>query len=188
MGRINKALLRICDRTIIEIAVTVLKRLFSEILIVTNYPEDFDFLGLPTHRDLIPGKGSLGGLYTGLSLCTKGRAFVAGCDMPFLNPDVIGHMINVMGEADIVVPRISGYLEPLHAVYSKSCLPHIEQLLAADDLTIFNFFGDVKVREVCEQELVGFDPDLKFTINVNTPEDLERARRIAESSLDMRRE
>lgn len=181
----NKALLRICDRTIIEIAATVLERMFSEILIVTNYPDDFAFLGLPTHRDLIPGKGSLGGLYTGLSLCSGDRAFVIGCDMPFLNAEVIGHMVSVMGNADVLVPRISGHLEPLHAIYSKSCLPHIEELLAGDDLTIFNFFGKVKVREVSEQELVGFDPDFKFIINVNTPEDLERARSIVAGSLDL---
>ena len=184
MGGINKALLRIHGKTIIEITASVLKRIFPEVIIITNSPDDFGFLGLPMYKDLIPGKGSLGGLYTGLSLCKGGWAFLAACDMPFLNGDVITHMLKHLGDSDVVVPRIHGMLEPLHAFYSKTCLPYIEGLLAEDDLKILNFYHDAKVKEIDEEQLFCFDPELRFIMNLNTPEDLENARRIAADSLD----
>ncbi len=179
MGGVNKALLRIRGRTIIEMATSVLTNIFSEILIITNSPDDFGFLGFPMHEDLIHGKGSLGGLYTGLSLCSQNWAFLAGCDMPFLNEQVIRHIVAVTGDAHVVIPRISGMLEPLHAIYSKACLPHIEELLAKGDLKILDFLHRVRVREVSEEELAAFDPAFRFIINLNSPEDLENARLIA---------
>lgn len=179
MGGVNKALLRIRDRTIIEMATSVLAGIFSEILIITNSPDDFGFLGLPMHEDLIRGKGSLGGLCTGLSLCSANWAFLAGCDMPFLNEHVIRHMVGAIGDADVVIPRISGLLEPLHAIYSKTCLPHIEELLAKGDLKILDFLHKVRVREVSEEELAAFDPAFRFIMNLNSPQDLEKARLIA---------
>lgn len=179
MGGVNKALLRIRGRTIIETATSVLTGIFPEILIITNSPEDFGFLGFPMHEDLIHGKGSLGGLYTGLSRCSKDWAFLAGCDMPFLNEQVIRHMVAVIGDAHVVIPRISGMLEPLHAIYSKACLPYIEELLAKGDLKILNFLHRVSVREISEEELAVFDPTFRFIMNLNSPEDLENARLIA---------
>ncbi len=184
MGGINKALLRIHGKTIIEITASVLKRIFPEVIIITNSPDDFDFLGFPMHKDLIPGKGSLGGLYTGLSLCRGDWAFLVACDMPFLNEDVIIHMLKHLGDSDIVIPKIHGWLEPLHAFYSKTCLAYIEGLLAEDDLKILNFLHKAKVVEIGEEELVCFDPELRFIMNLNTPEDLENARRVVADSLD----
>ncbi len=104
--------------------------------------------------------------------------------MPFLNEDVIIHMLKHLGDSDIVIPKIHGWLEPLHAFYSKTCLPHIEGLLAEDDLKILNFLHKAKVVEIGEEELVCFDPGLRFIMNLNTPEDLENARRIVADSLD----
>jgi molybdopterin-guanine dinucleotide biosynthesis protein A len=178
MGGTNKALLRINGGTIIEASAKVLKSIFPEILIITNFPDQFEFLNLPMHKDLIQGKGSLGGLYTGLRLCKGDRAFLAACDMPFLKAEIIRHMIRIMDDADVVIPRVAKGLEPLHAIYSKACLPHIEQLLTEGNFKFVNFFDKVKVIEICEDELLSFDPELRFIMNLNTPDDLEYARKI----------
>jgi len=184
MGGINKALLEIHGKTIVEIEISILKTVFQEIHLVTNSPEDFGFLDVPMHRDLIPGKGSLGGLYTGLSLCKGNRAFLAACDMPFLNPDVIEYMLRNMGNADVLIPRIFGRLQPLHSIYSKECLPHIEEILTEDDLMILNLFHKINIKEISEEELAPFDPEFRFIMNLNTPEDLEKARRMALGAMD----
>jgi len=176
MGGVNKALLDVGGSRIIERAASVLCRLFPEVLVITNSPDDFQFLGLPMLKDLMPGNGSLGGLYTGLSACKGDYGFLAACDMPFLSADVIRHMVNMVEGFDVVAPRISGWLEPLHAIYSHNCLPYIEGLLQHGDLKILNFFDKVKVREVPEEDLRPFDSELRFSMNLNTPEDLRRAR------------
>jgi molybdenum cofactor guanylyltransferase len=179
MGGTNKALLRIGSRRLVERACDVLSTLFPEVIVVTNTFEDFQFLGLPMVSDLVPGKGSLGGLYTGLKACTHDWAFLVACDMPFLNREAILHIVRRIGDHDVVIPKIGNYFEPLHAAYSRKCLPHVEKLLAKGDLKIIDLFPNVNVLEIPEQDLRQFDSELRFILNLNTPDDFKRAEAMA---------
>lgn len=181
MGGINKALLRVGGKPIVERAAQVLKDVLQEVLLITNSPKEYDFLGLPMFRDIIPGKGALGGLYTGLSECSSDRVFLVGCDMPFLNRGVISYMVAMAAgeDHDIFVPRVRDKLQPMHAIYSRRCLAPIERNLNNPDLKILNFFHAVDVREIQEKELTPHDPHCRFVMNINTPQDLEIAREIA---------
>ncbi len=180
MGGLNKALLEVGGRSIIERTISVLDRIFRNVIIVTNSPEEYRFIGKPMFGDLKPGKGSLGGLYTGLHFCASQFGFLIGCDMPFLDESVIRYMVSLLGNQDVVAPLIHGLFEPLHAIYSRRCLPHIEQLLDAEDLKIINLFPAVDVVAVPEEDLARFDPDLRCLVNLNSPEDLEKAQRLAQ--------
>ncbi len=179
MGGLNKALLKVGRFTIVERVVDALSPLFPEVLVITNTPDQFAFLGLPMFKDLRRGQGSLGGLYTGLTLSTMDHAFLVACDMPFLSGKTIAHMLSLIEDNDVVIPRLAGGLEPLHAVYSRRCLPHIGALLDAGDLKILDFLMHVKVREVPEDDLTHLDPRLLFAINVNTPQALTDAQALA---------
>jgi molybdenum cofactor guanylyltransferase len=178
MGGRTKALLEIGGKPIIQRVVSALGAVFEKIIVITNRPEEYAFLKLPLFKDIRPGCGSLGGLYTGLSVCGCRRGFLVACDMPFLDATVIKYMTKFAADADVVVPRIRGHLEPLHAIYSRECLPHVESLLDQGDLKILNFLDKVKVLEIREDELAEFDPSLKFIANVNYPEDLDRLQRL----------
>jgi molybdopterin-guanine dinucleotide biosynthesis protein A len=99
--------------------------------------------------------------------------------MPFLHPDVVRLVVARAGEGDVVVPRIGALHETMHAAYAKACLPHIEKRLIAGRLKITGFFEAVRVVEILEAEVARFgDPAVTF-MNVNTPEELERAKTIA---------
>ncbi|MBM3300133.1 MAG: molybdenum cofactor guanylyltransferase, partial [Deltaproteobacteria bacterium] len=165
-----------------ERVLRVVTRVFHEVILITNSPADFCHLDLPMFRDLVPGRGSLGGLYTGLTLCTGSHAFLVACDMPFLKEPVVRHLIELVADHDVVVPRIRGHLEPLHSIYSKRCLARIEELFGEDDLKILNFFPKVDVLEVAQTALEVFDPGCRFVINVNTPEDFRQAGFLAENN------
>ena len=180
MGRVNKALLDVGGVRIVERVARAIKQAFDEILLITNTPEEFGFLGLPMLPDIRPGYGALGGLYTGLRACRSAYGFLVACDMPFLDVRVIRHMVALVGRHDIVIPRVAGLLQPLHAIYSGECIEPIERLMAADDRKIPDFFHEVDVLEVPETVLAPFDPTLRFVMNINRIEDLERARALAE--------
>lgn len=179
MGGVNKALLEVGGVSIIERVAASLRKVFEENLVITNTPEAFEFLGLPMVRDLIPGHGSLGGLYTGLCSCQGVFGFLVACDMPFLDPRVMRHMVSLVGQHDVVIPVIAGRLQPLHAIYSRRCIGPIERMMGTNDLSIINLFHEVNVLEVPEKDLVSFDACLRFAMNINTPEDLQRARTLA---------
>lgn len=179
MGRITKALLQVGGVPIVERTVATLTRVFSEVILITNSPSEFEFLGMPMYRDERPGYGALGGLHTGLLKCTARYGFLVACDMPFLNERVVRYMANLATGPEVVVPRINDRLEPMHAIYSKTCISRIERLMDQSDLRILNFYSDVDVLEVPQEDLESIDPELRFIMNINTPADLEEARRQA---------
>ena len=129
--------------------------------------------------DLHPGMGSLGGIFTGLAAAENEWAMVAACDMPFLNAGLMAYLLSLREGSDVVAPVVEGRPEPTHALYSKECLPFIEERLRAEELKITGFYGGVRVRYVEEEEIRRFDPELLSFFNVNSPQDLERARKLA---------
>ena len=176
MGGRPKALIALGGRRIIERVVDAVSAAVDDLLLVTNTPEVYRFLGLPMVSDVFPDGGSLGGIYSGLRAARGEAAFTVACDMPFLHPEVVRLVVDRAGEADIVIPRVGDQLETLHALYAKSCLPHMEHRLAAGQLKIVGFFDRVRVVEIGEAEVARYaDPAVVF-MNVNTPDELERAR------------
>jgi molybdopterin-guanine dinucleotide biosynthesis protein A len=176
MGGRPKALLDLGGRRIIDRVIDVLASVVEGVLIVTNTPELYADLDLPMTGDVHPDHGSLGGIYSGLRAVPGDAAFTVACDMPFLHPDVVRLVVDRAGEADVVVPRVGDQLETLHALYTKACLAPIERRLAAGRLKITGFFEDVRVVEIPESSVRQFrDPAIVF-MNVNTPDELERAR------------
>jgi molybdopterin-guanine dinucleotide biosynthesis protein A len=175
---LNKALLKINTHTIIEHIIEVIKPLFSEILVVTNYPEDFEFLKLRLVRDVTPTRGSLMGIYSGLLHSKTHYNFFFACDMPFVNPDLVKFMIGQSQGYDVVIPEGKKGLEPLHAIYSKSCIEPIKEQLGRSNPKIVDFFSQVKVKMIGQSTVAHFDPDQLSFFNVNTRADYLRALRI----------
>ena len=161
-----------------------LSYLTAETVVVVNSEARAAELPLPhsarTAVDIYPDSGSLGGIYTGLSAAANDWGFVVACDMPFLNAGLIEYMLGLREGCDAVVPILDGYPEPTHAAYSRTCLPHIERRLKAGQLKIAGFFDDVRVKYIPVSEIDVYDRDHLSFFNVNTPEDLARARRLAE--------
>ncbi len=173
MGQ-NKAFLRVRGERIIDRTRRIFGELFDEVLLVTHSPLEYLDLNLRTVTDLYRGKGALAGVLTGVFYASHSRSFVAACDMPFLNPALIEHLVSFAPGFDVVVPRTEDGWQPLHAVYSKKCLPFMEELLAGGGLKIIDFYHRAKKREVPPEEMRPFDPELLSFLNLNTPEDLAR--------------
>jgi molybdopterin-guanine dinucleotide biosynthesis protein A len=100
--------------------------------------------------------------------------------MPFPSRAVIAYLRDGAPGYDVVVPRTAEGYQPLHAVYGKGCLPHMEAMIRADRLKIDRLFPAVRVRTVEEDELRPMDPSLRCFVNVNTREELEAAARLAD--------
>ncbi|HWR20863.1 MAG TPA: molybdenum cofactor guanylyltransferase, partial [Verrucomicrobiae bacterium] len=165
-------------KRLIEATVDCLRALFPEILIIANDPPLYAYLGVKVIPDLIPDSGSLGGIYTGLSAASYPACFFVACDMPFLNADLIKLLIREAEGWDVVVPRVGGELQPLHAVYAKSCLPLIKEAIDGGVLKIARFFPKAKVKIIEEPAIRAVDPHLLGFMNVNTPPELEQAEAI----------
>ena len=168
----NKAMVEVDGVRLIERAVRVMRPLFQEVILLTNTPRDYAYLGLPMVEDLIKGLGPLGGVYTGLETISCDAGFFVACDMPFLNQALILHLVANRKGFDAVVPRVGWMIEPLHAVYTKRCLPAIRHLIDSREYQIFKFLPNVRVRYVEAEEIRVHDPQLRSFFNINEPQDL----------------
>ncbi|HWI51047.1 MAG TPA: molybdenum cofactor guanylyltransferase [Symbiobacteriaceae bacterium] len=173
---VNKALLDFGGEPLIGRVARQFTAWFDQVVVVTNSPEQYAFLGLPMAGDRIPGLGPLGGLEAGLTASRFEHAFFAACDMPFLNEGLIRYLLDAAPDHDIVVPRVGGEFEPMHAVYTRSCLPAITANLEARRLKLLRLFDAVRVRVVEEPEIRPFGAPERLFFNCNTPEDLAQAR------------
>lgn len=181
MGR-DKGLVPFLGQPLIQRVVDRLASIADEILITTNSPESYRFLGLRLEPDLLPGRGALGGLNTALGAATHPFVAVVACDMPFANPELIKTQLNLLvaAEVDLVIPQTTAGLEPFHAVYRReTCLPAIRQNLADGRWRVDAWFEQVKVHRLSEQEMARHDPQGISFWNINTPEELLAAERYA---------
>ncbi|MBK8905921.1 MAG: molybdenum cofactor guanylyltransferase [Anaerolineaceae bacterium] len=162
-------------RPMIEVVRDTVAGLGDETLLITNKPAEYEQLHLPMVGDMYPDHGPLGGIFTAVHAATHPHTLVVACDMPWLNRPLLEYMIGLRQTADIIVPRWEKFPEPLHAIYSKTCLDPIEAKLKAQQLKITGFFGQVDVRFVERDEIERFDVDGRSFANINSPEDLEEA-------------
>jgi molybdopterin-guanine dinucleotide biosynthesis protein A len=187
----NKALERIGGQTLIERVIDSLLPLTTEVLAVVGQPEQATSLHLPPAvravSDRYPGRGSLGGIFTGVDAAAERWSLVVACDMPFLNRGLLRHLIDETSDVDAVVPCLEGRPEPLHALYSKACLAPMEQMLQAGQLKIAPLFEAVRVRYVDEGAIDRIDPGHLSFFNINTEADVEEARRLLEEGGEIRR-
>lgn len=126
--------------------------------------------------DCYPGKGPLGGVYTGLKVANTFYSLVVACDMPFLNRALLNYLICVAPGFDLVVPKVGSMMEPLHAVYSKNCLEAMEKSLQEDCLQIAKIIPLVRTRYVSDEEVSRFDPKHLSFFNINTEVELQKAK------------
>lgn len=171
----NKALEPLRGERLIDRRVRTIRALFPQVLVITNEPELYLHLDVTVVRDVIPGKGPLGGIYTGLVFAQGEKIFVTACDMPFAQPALIRHMVQLAVDYDVVVPQKEEGLEPLHAIYSPRCLPHTKTMLDRGKLQVISFFPAVKVYRISSDEIGQLDPEGLSFFNINIPDDMDRA-------------
>ena len=170
----DKALMQFQGEKLIERTMRTFRSVFPQIMIITNTPLDYLDQDAGIATDIFPGKGPLGGIYTGLFYSPTEYAFVAACDQPFFNPEFICHMIDRIGPYDIVVPQTERGPEPLHAIYSRKCVGRIHALLGENRLKITGFYKSFRTLYIPSAEYSKFEPGEKMFYNMNTLSDLEK--------------
>ena len=176
----KKTFRKIGETTILETIHNIFTRLFKEVIIVVNDPQDFCGWDMTIVTDIIPKRCALAGLHAGLYYADFPTAYVTACDTPFVNPEVIKYIVRQYEHGmDVVIPKTDLGTEALSAVYSKDCIPLIERNLKKNIYMIKKFFRKKKTKEIPIETLRPWDPDMKFIFNINTPADLEKARWMA---------
>lgn len=176
MGR-NKALLDVGGSRLIELVHAVMARLFSRVILITNTPDEYNFLPCPAFPDRYHDVGSLAGIHAALASCATGRVFVSACDMPALSEPLIRRLCQLADGHDAVVPTGPTGLEPLHAVYSRNCLPVIERAIQAGERRIYDQYPRFDTLIVPWEELSDLPGAAGSFTNLNTADEYAAALR-----------
>ncbi|MGC3974573.1 MAG: molybdenum cofactor guanylyltransferase [Nitrospira sp.] len=177
MGQ-DKRFMKVGGTSMFERTLSVLMATFVENIVVLAEPiEMLDARSCLVVYDLIPNAGSLGGLYTGLMTASRPRVFAVACDMPFLDPEVIRFMLSHDESADVIVASLGGGFQPMHAVYSKRCVPFLQAMAQRHELKIQNLFhhNTLRMTILTEEHLQAFGPGFRSFQNINTPSELASA-------------
>jgi len=181
MGQ-DKGLLPFLGLPLIQRIVERVRPIADELLVTTNQPESYSFLEIPLFNDPLPGKGALGGLYSALSAASNPLVAVVACDMPFVSPLMLTAeraILQTTG-SDAVIPDTGKGLEPFHAVYRKeTCLPAILQALENNRLRVDSWLDQIRLYTISPKVYSQYDPEGYTFFNINTPEDLQEAIRLA---------
>ena len=168
-GGFHKAFLRIDNQLIIEKHLSLLSSVFGEVIIIANEKELFNQFGVPVYEDIYKDRGPLGGIHTALTYSSNEAVMVFGCDMPYLEAELITSLYACWKEYgnDLCVPKTNGFYEPLHALYSKNVLADMEAWLNHDKPNaVYKFLQSQKVH-CLEKEIKN-----SVFININSPRDV----------------
>jgi len=179
LGR-DKALEILGGKTLIERVIGSLSQLGDEIIVVTASSDQLPDLNVGRVLDTYPRTGAKVGLCTGLNASSSFYSLVVACDMPFLNIDLLRHLIDSAQGFDAVIPRIGDKIEPLHAVYSKNCIPVMEEHIRKGKMKISDLFDEINVRYAESDEIERYDPQHLSLFNINSEADLKHAQAIFE--------
>ncbi len=173
---VPKAFIRVGGQRIIERNLRIMKRLFSEVSIVTHRPELYLYPGVTLLADIYDTRGPMTGVFTALLNSSVPWVFISACDMPFVNGAVIEYMASKRDGYDAVVPKSSrarSSAEPLFAFYSGRLLPSMEKALLSGKKSLKDFLNNKRVQYIPRAEIKGIDPEGLSFINLNTPEDVD---------------
>ncbi len=182
MGQ-DKALLRLDgEATLLECAIARLHEAgLEEVAVVVSTPERAHSLraampkagAVPFLVDAEPGHGPLGGLHAALTAYPERDVLLVACDMPRLDARAL-RLLCAPDAADIVLPRLAGRDQPLHARYGPACLPVAVRLLQQNRLAMrgLTTAPELRVHIIDDTELARHGIPAMAFANVNTPADL----------------
>jgi molybdopterin-guanine dinucleotide biosynthesis protein A len=150
------------------------------LIIISNSPEKYREFCAPVFTDVLPGIGALGGLMTALTYSPAESCLLLACDMPFVQAGLVDALLGKARDADVVIPIYNGRPEPFRAVYRRTCLGPVKEMIQMGKRRMISFFDQVSVIYIEEDTVIQLDPEGRSFVNVNTKEDLERANRLLE--------
>ena len=175
MGR-DKALLPWAGSTLLDDAIARLRLVCADVRILCGPVPRYADRGVPLVTDRIDGAGPLAGLEAALVAAADRPVLLLGVDLPFVTAGALAFLVGRLDGADAVVPTPEQMPQPLCAAYAPSCLTAVQARLAAGERRMTSFWSDVTVRRLGSSDFGAFGDPRDLFRNLNTPEDLHRAR------------
>lgn len=172
----DKAWVELAGRPLVRHVLDRLALFTAERFVITKSPGPFERAGIPVFADEPGARTPISGIVTALRVARLPHVLVTGCDMPFISPELVGALIRLAPDADVVVPVKDGTDEVLHAVWHLRVLPELELAVLRDgERAVHRVLARLDAVRVPESVWRDWDPQGRSFFNINSPEDLARA-------------
>ena len=170
MGR-DKATLQVGEKALVKHVCDEAKRVFKEIIIISNHHRCLNGIDVPILKDIIPIQSPIVGIVSALLYASSPYVFVLACDMPFVSEKSMRYMISEARGEDLILPKTKGGYEPLYAIYGKSCIPSLFKLIEHNKLKVTEVFPFLSMR-VLDENPNFMNNGYPVFMNINTVDDL----------------
>jgi molybdopterin-guanine dinucleotide biosynthesis protein A len=172
---VKKGFLKINNKNIVEHNIEALKHVCNRVIISTNTPEKYSYLGIPMIGDIVKSQGPMIGIFSALSLPEVSSIFVIACDMPYINVKLLKYIFKKYANPyDAVVPMYNKEPQPLLSIYSESVLMRMRESIKQEKTSMRGFLQEIKVLYISEEEVKSIDPEGRSFVNINTLQDYHR--------------
>lgn len=186
-----KALLQLGGETMVARQVRVMRSVCNEIIVVTNDPIPY-LRVLDRDVRIITdyykgGRGPLAGMHAGLMLASHPHAWIASCDLPYLNAEAAAVLRGALraGRVQAAVPNVNGGLYPLHGVYDRTCAAHAARLIEQGETAASALLREVAWTEVRETDFAEKGIPSRFVVTLNDKRDYEAVKSEVEHSANV---
>ncbi|NWF51936.1 MAG: molybdenum cofactor guanylyltransferase [Nitrospirae bacterium] len=176
-----KGFIDIKGKRIIDANLEVLRDIFDRIILSTNNPELYFYLGVPMIGDIYKYKGPMTGILSSLVSLGEEEIFVTACDMPFIKPELIRYIVDMWTKNrgwDAAIPVFNGKSQPLIGIYSRKIIKTMEDSIKTSKRSLRDFLKKRNVLYISEEEVRRIDPFGRSFVNINTMEDYKEALKI----------
>ena len=168
----DKEFIKIGDEFLVHKQIKKLRRIFEEIIIVSNNPEHYEGLNVRVVGDILEGKTPIIGLHAGLVNSNKKYNYCIACDMAYINIDFIKHMVGLIDNHDAYVAIHQNFIEPFNAIYSKNIVSTIESFVAKKNLGFQRLIKELNTYYIGEKKISFFQQEYDMFKNINNEKDL----------------
>ena len=173
----NKALLSLNGRTLLEQTMAIVAQVCKKVFILGSRGL-YGAFG-ECYEDIYPDCGPLGGIHAALLNSLTPYSLILAVDTPFISAGFLNYLIEraLNSSAIVTAPRIAGMVQPLCTIFSREFLPLAEAALKSGRYKVEAAFPREQTLLLDEGDLGQFEIAAGMFENLNTPEDLERARK-----------
>ena len=170
-----KGLLKIGGKVIVESNVRILQDIFDRVVVSTNSPDLFFYLGSPLVGDVMCERGPMTGILSAFIGAGAAEFFVTACDMPFINVILIKHIVRQwQNRWDAAIPMFHGKPQPLFGIYSRKVVGRMEKSIRAGERGLRDFLKKIDVLYIEENVVKRIDREGRTFVNINTLDDFRR--------------
>ena len=175
-----KASLPFGASNLLERIVAELQKKFQEVIVVAAPADGIEIAGVRTIHDPVEYEGPVGAIERGMKIAANDVVFACSCDLPLLSAAVATELCRMLSGDAAVIPEVIRKLQPLHAAYDKAhTLAGLASMISSGEKRLTEIPRFIAARVIHEPQLRAIDPELRSFLNVNTPEEYQRALKLS---------